>query len=186
MSPPVNKRDSPSMLSRLNTATGSRPASSRNRTSTCTRRGLLPLWQRTGEIPQRPQSLLPKFLPNHFPLKNCAPFPHTSKNSDIFLPSHFSHLLPFRHPLPAAFPPWFPHFPQTVQLAQTIHSILRLSTLSTLIHQNYVESCPPRKMPISRYFAVIHQVIHIIHRFFPPHRWILHSLYICFIFVNIS
>ena len=41
----------PSMLSRLNTSTGSRPASSRNRTSTCTRRGLLPLWQRTGEIP---------------------------------------------------------------------------------------------------------------------------------------
>ena len=51
MSPPANKRDSPSMLSRLNTSTGSRPASSRNRTSTCTRRGLLPLWQRTGEIP---------------------------------------------------------------------------------------------------------------------------------------
>lgn len=159
------------MLSRLNTSTGSRPTSSRNRSSTCTRRGLLPLWQRTGEIPgrstgdpgrvplslratakggergtqlaslrqvflvlqrshprdkrshlpgsmcsrpeshrpadtpQRPQSLLPKFLPNHFPLKNCAPFPHISKNSDIFLPYHFSHLLPFRHPLPAAFPP---------------------------------------------------------------------------------
>ena len=75
--------------------------------------------------------------------------------------------------------------PLNVQLAQTIHSIVRLSTLSTLIHQNYVESCPPRKMPISRHFAVIHQVIHIIHRFFPPHRWILPSLYICFIFVNI-
>lgn len=51
MPPPANKRDSPSMLSRLNTSTDSRPASSRNRTSTCTRRGLLPLWQRTGEIP---------------------------------------------------------------------------------------------------------------------------------------
>lgn len=51
MSPPANKHDSPSMLSRLNTSTGNRPASSRNRTSTCTRRGLLPLWQRTGEIP---------------------------------------------------------------------------------------------------------------------------------------
>ncbi len=76
-------------------------------------------------------------------------------------------------------------FPSNVQLAQTIHSIFRLSTLSTIIHRNYVESCPPRKMPISCHFAVIHQVIHIIHRFFPPHRWILPSLYICFIFVNI-
>ena len=71
------------------------------------------------------------------------------------------------------------------QIAQTIHSIFWLSTLSTLIHRNYVESCPPREMPISRHFAVIHQVIHIIHRFFPPHRWILRFLNICFIFVNI-
>lgn len=76
-------------------------------------------------------------------------------------------------------------FPLIVQLAQTIHSIFRLSTLSTIIHQNYVESCPPRKMPISCHFAVIHQVIHIIHKFFPPHRWILRFLNICFIFVNI-
>lgn len=49
------------------------------------------------------------------------------------------------------------------QIAQTIHSIFWLSTLSTVVHKTFVESCPPYFSFILLKNALIHQVIHIIH-----------------------
>lgn len=49
------------------------------------------------------------------------------------------------------------------QIAQTIYSIFWLSTLSTVVHKTFVESCPPCFSFILLKNALIHQVIHIIH-----------------------
>ena len=74
---------------------------------------------------------------------------------------------------------------KNVHIAQKLCSIFYLSTLSTIIHNGFVESCPPTQTTFLQQKALIHQVIHIIHNYPRGNFPFYGGNQICVIFVHI-
>ena len=72
----------------------------------------------------------------------------------------------------------------TKQIAQKMCSIFYLSTLSPAVYTHYPQSYPHHSLSILRQKLVIHQLIHIIHKFITFHLLFPFRLYIHFIFVH--